>query len=361
MQKYFVLTFFFLSILSANLKAEESGSSLAWQKWEDGLFEKAKSENRFVILDLEAVWCHWCHVMEETTYQDPKVKELIQAKYIPVRVDQDANPDISHRYEDYGWPATVVFAPDGSEIVKRRGYIPPGPMASLLQAIIDDPAPGPSITQGEEIRPAENAFLAPDQAEEIQAEHLDLYDKEFGGWGSIFKLIDADHMEYAMLKAAAGDKEEEGFALKTFDQALNLLDPVWGGFYQYSDQRDWKSPHFEKIMIIQTDYMRLYAMAWLIWQKPEYLNAAKAVADYAKNFMTSEKGAFYTSQDADVSPEFLGTEFYALTDSARRESGKMPRIDQHIYSRENGWMISSLAALYAATGEPSYLNQAVAA
>lgn len=359
MRKIFI--FALILLMAPPGKAESQGkSSIQWTQWDEGIFQKAKNEKKFVILDLEAVWCHWCHVMEETTYQDPQVVKLIQSRYIPVKADQDANPDLSHRYEDYGWPATIVFAPDGSEIVKRRGYIPPERMASLLQAIIDDPTPGPSVLKEEEVKPAENALLSPAQAKKIQEEHTFLYDAEFGGWGSIHKLIDSDQMEYAVLNAQEGDAEEEKRAQKTFDQALYLLDPVWGGFYQYSDERHWKSPHFEKIMIIQSDYMRLYSMAWLLWQKPEYLNAAKATAGYIQNFLTAKEGAFYTSQDADVSPEIEGNFYYAFDEAGRRKLG-LPRIDQHLYARENGWMIASLADLYGATGEETYLIQAVSA
>ena len=75
-------------------------------------------------------------------HADPQVAALIRDKYIAVHVDQDARPDLANRYEDYGWPATIIFHMDGSELVKRRGYIPPKPMASLLQAVIDDPTPG---------------------------------------------------------------------------------------------------------------------------------------------------------------------------------------------------------------------------
>src|SRR5258705_4448387 len=116
-----------------------------WSEWSDDLFARAATEKRFVILDLEAVWCHWCHVMEKTTYTDPEVKSLLASKYLPVRVDQDANPDLSRRYGDSGWPATIVFGPDGTEIAKIRGYIEPERMQALLRAIIDDPSPGPSV------------------------------------------------------------------------------------------------------------------------------------------------------------------------------------------------------------------------
>ena len=107
---------------------------LTWQPWSDTVFAQAREEHKFVLLDLEAVWCHWCHVMDDVTYKDPIVIRLLREHYLLVKVDQDSRPDISNRYEDYGWPATVVFAGDGSEIVKRQGYIPPRPMSSMLQA-----------------------------------------------------------------------------------------------------------------------------------------------------------------------------------------------------------------------------------
>ncbi len=107
--------------------------AIPWQQWSADVFARAKREHRFVLLDLEAVWCHWCHVMDEMTYSDDRVIALMNQRYIAVRVDQDSRPDLSNRYEDYGWPATIVFAADGSEIVKRSGYIPPMPTSSMIR------------------------------------------------------------------------------------------------------------------------------------------------------------------------------------------------------------------------------------
>src|SRR5688572_2322905 len=91
---------------------------VSWQPWSEQLFARAKAENKMVLLDLGAVWCHWCHVMEETTYADPEVARLLGEKFIAVKADQDADPDLSRRYEDYGWPATIIFGPDGKELIK---------------------------------------------------------------------------------------------------------------------------------------------------------------------------------------------------------------------------------------------------
>ena len=150
-----------LSVVATSQPRAEEG--LKWQGWSAEVFAKAKAEQRFVILDLEAVWCHWCHVMEATTYQDPKVVELLKSKYLMVRVDQDANPDLSNRYGDWGWPATIIFAPDGTELVKRRGYVPPEGMAGLLEAVIADPTPGPSVSADADVVPSTSALLTAEQ------------------------------------------------------------------------------------------------------------------------------------------------------------------------------------------------------
>ena len=128
--------------------ARAADSGIVWQDWSETAFAQAKRENRFVLLDLGAVWCHWCHVMERDTYGNPAVADLIKARYVPVRVDQDARPDLSRRYEDYGWPATVVFSADGREIVKLRGYVPASRMISMLEYILADPSP---ITYGDSL------------------------------------------------------------------------------------------------------------------------------------------------------------------------------------------------------------------
>ncbi len=338
----------------ANVKKDP----IDWQRWSDQAFEQAAKENKLVILDLEAVWCHWCHVMADTTYNDPKVVELINSKFVAIRMDQDANPDISIRYEDWGWPATVIFTPKGTEIVKRRGYIPPEVMASLLDAVIKDPTPGPSVIKEQKVTPSENSFLTSEQRKKLENEYISFYDKEYGGWGDRLKLIDAGHLEWALMRSLAGGGSETKMARLTLDQTLNLLDPVWGGFFQYSESRDWKSPHYEKIMSIQASYMRLYALAYAVMGDVKYLNASKKVADYVSNFWTDKQGAFYISQDADVDENLKGKDFYAKDDAGRRALGKRPRIDEHIYARENGWMISSLLILYDVTADQRYLNSA---
>src|SRR5687767_14958271 len=111
---------------------------ITWQRWSPEIFQRAQAEQRLVILHLGADWCHWCHVMEDVTYRDPEVVQIIRERFIAVHVDADLDPDLAQRYEDYGWPATIVFAHDGSELIKLRGYLPPERMRSMLRAVVDD-------------------------------------------------------------------------------------------------------------------------------------------------------------------------------------------------------------------------------
>jgi uncharacterized protein YyaL (SSP411 family) len=346
--------------LSALLPVPAHGSDgIAWQPWSAAAFAAAKGEHRFVIMDLEAVWCHWCHVMDETTYRDPRVIALVGARYVPVRVDQDSRPDLANRYEDYGWPATIVFAADGSEIVRRRGYLNPAEMASMLQAIIDDPSPGPSVTSALG-GGAPEAPRGDEPGAALRARLLSGYDRAAGGWSGEHKFLDADNVEFCLRAAAGGDAEAAAVARDMLRLQRQLLDPAWGGVYQYSAGGDWDHPHFEKIMAAQADNLRVYSLAAAQWPGWDYDAAARDVARYLRGFLEDPDGAFYTSQDADLVPGEHAADYFALDDRGRRARG-VPRVDKHRYSRENGWAICGLCALSGAAGDPAPLAEALRA
>jgi uncharacterized protein len=335
---------------------------IAWRTtWNDALFTQAAKEHRYVLLDLHAVWCHWCHVMDESTYSDAKVRALIGSNYVAVSVDADSDPDLTSRYGNWGWPATIVLAPDGTEIVKRRGYIPPRQMVSLLQAILDDPSPGPSVQASVPLGDARMTQLTSKQKTTLLKTYNELYDTRNGGWGRIHKLIDADTLELAFANADSSrsdlNADSTRRARTTLDNNLLLIDPVWGGVYQYSDALDWRSPHFEKLMSYQADDLRLYSEAYARWHDPRYLAAANSLFGYIETYLAAPEGGFYVSQDADVSAETTGHEFYKNDDAARRRLG-MPKIDTHRYAREAGWAVRALAKYYDVTGDERALSMA---
>ena len=210
---------------------------LTWVPWSDDVFARAKREHKLVLLDLEAVWCHWCHVMAETTYRDPAVAAVLRKRYLLVRVDQDARPDLANRYEDYGWPATVVFDGDGRELAKRRGYIPPAAMASMVQAFADDPTPGPSVSA---VRRAgrrgarRRAAAARRSARRCSTPGARLRPRA-GGWGTATSTSTGTASSTGAAALRPGTtRRGASMARGTLDAARALIDPVWGGVYQYS-------------------------------------------------------------------------------------------------------------------------------
>lgn len=350
----------FLSLFSTLHAAEVktgAGPGIEWQPWSDQIFQRAQAEQKLILLDLGTGWCHWCHVMDEQTYADSVVARLLREKFIAVRVDADARPDLANRYEDYGWPATILFKWDGRELAKRRGYLPPKLMAGMLQAFIDDPTPGPSVEVEAVIRSASQAALTPVQRAAARKRLVEAYDAERGGWGDAHHYLNWNALEHCLLEGASGDAALEKMARQTLTSGLKLIDPVWGGVYQYSTDGDWDHPHFEKIMPFQAENMRVFALAATVWNEPQWLEPAQKIRSYLRDFLTSPEGAFYSSQDADLVQGIHGGAYFALTDVERRKQG-IPRIDRHLYARENGLAITGLCALYAASGDASCLADA---
>jgi uncharacterized protein YyaL (SSP411 family) len=231
MNRFVAALFCVVAVLSSTVFAAEG---IPWQSWSEAVFEQARKENRFVLLDLEAVWCHWCHVMDDQTYHDDAVMKLIRDRYIAVRADQDARPDLSRRYEDYGWPATIVFAPDGTEIVKRSGYVPAQRFASMLAAVIKDPTPVKYRDSEPPGQFSASPLLPEDVRRTLKKSFADSHDFKLGGLLQQQKFMDRDSVEYALMLAASGDQQARGMATQTLAGSLNLVDPVWGGVYQYS-------------------------------------------------------------------------------------------------------------------------------
>lgn len=350
--------FFILCLLSGSMQlhAASPDSKIDWLDWSADLFAQAKSGQKFILLDLEAVWCHWCHVMDAETYVDPAVISLLQSSFLTVKVDHDARPDLANRYRAWGWPATIIFAADGTEIVKRAGFISPNNMALLLQAVIDDPSPErlASINAAESPGPK---FLAAELKTRLEQRHFKRYDQEHGGLDLAQKFIDRDSVEYALRLASRGNELEATRAAQTLQAATALIDPAWGGFYQYSTRGNWNNPHFEKIIRVQSSYLRIYALAWAFSNAPAYEQAMNGIRSYMSAFLRSPEGAFYVSQDADLVPGQHADDYFAAPDDERRAQG-IPRVDKNRYAQENGWMIEALVTQFIATGDTAALADA---
>lgn len=335
--------------------AHAADSAIQWQGWSPKIFERAQAERKPIFLYLEAVWCHWCHVMQEQTFAQPEVQQRLARDFIAIKVDHDANPLLANRYRDYGWPALIFLAADGTELVKRAGFIAPGPFARLLQNISADPRPesAPDVVVAVA---AGGPQLTDAQRDYLLQRHEASYDSRLGGLRTAQKFIDRDSVEYALTHARENPAERRK-AEQTLTAALSLMDPVWGGMYQYSTGGDWLSPHYEKIMRTQAGALRIYALAYGLLGRPADLNAVNAIQSYLLRFLRAPSGAFHTSQDADLIPGQKSSGYFALNDAQRRKLG-MPRIDPHHYTDANAQAAEALMTVFRYTGNAEALKSA---
>ena len=332
-----------------------------WQDFSPQVFAQAKAEGKLVLLDCVAVWCHWCHVMDETTYADPEIGELLRTRFITMRGDVDARPELTARYEEWGWPATVIFNPAGEELGKFRGYLAPDELRTALNNALAAQAAAQSDKSEEKTSGPYTAGPSFDMMNWIGARVArdldDRYDDEEGGWGSRQKLPLGANLEFELVRASHGDSAALSRARFTFDKQRAILDPVWGGMYQYSTDSVWTNPHFEKRLPIQTATLEALARAYGLTREKKYLDDALRIEGYLRQFLQDADGAFLVSQDADLGGfeghgKFVdGHDYFVLDDAHRRALG-IPRIDRNVYPYENGLGIAALVSLAAVVEPP---------
>ena len=342
--------------------------ALAWAELGPAAFAKARAEGRLVVVDGAAEWCHWCHVMEATTYHDPEVRKVLEAGYVPVKVDVDSRPDFEERYEAYGWPATVILTADGKELGKFKGYLEPGRFAEILRAASLQARAGGAKDDDATAPPVRALTAAELDAARIRAEaQLDQYwDPQQAGWGTRQKAPLVWEDAWALSRARQGDATQRERVLLTLDRQQAIIDPVWGGVCQYSTDGDWKHPHHEKLMTVQAGAIANYAEAYALTRDPRWLRTAQLVRGFVDRFLTGDDGAWLTTMDADLNahepagsgkPYVTGNAYYAMDDAAPRALG-IPRVDAHAYGRENGLALDAYVTLYEASGDGSALEAA---
>lgn len=337
--------------------APQTDGAIDWQVWSDAAFEQARAQNKPVYLYLEAVWCHWCHVMQRDTFGDPAVAKLLNEQVVAVRVDHDAMPDLANRYRAWGWPAQIWLTADGRELAKRSGYMPPDRFRSLVQRIVERPGSVEAEPANDVPRITGDAGLDVDQRESLARRHRDAYDPEHGGLDLKKKFLDADSVAYDLWLARRGDAAAADRVARTLRGAIKLIDPVWGGAYQYSVHGNWDNPHYEKLIRTQARYLRIFSLAHQQDSDPAYRQALNDIRDYLARFLSSDEGVFFVSQDADLVKGEKAHDYFALDDDGRRARG-MPAIDRHRYASTNGQAIEGLAMMHAATGDEQALAMA---
>ena len=332
---------------------EPAISPVAWRDWSDQTLLASRAEGKPVLLALTATWCHWCHVMDHTSYSDPTVIGLINKKFIPVRVDVDQRPDLSARYNQGGFPSLAILD-SGGAVIEGRVYVPPDDMVRLLERVSSSYQNGPSVAP-----PNVSAHDGPPQVREGAAAGLviqrveDLYDPLFGGFGDEPKQPPWEGIDLLLsLYRRNGEKRLRDMACRTLDGVLDgLFDHKDGGFFRYSVSRDWKVPHYEKMLVTNARSISSFLTAFQITGNPAYKNAALGALNYLLTTLRDPvTGLFWASQDA-------GEDYYRLP-WTNRDSAAKPPIDATLYTGWNALAAGTLVHAFGVLGAPDYLKQA---
>ncbi len=318
-----------------------------WRPWGREAFAEAARRDVPILLGISAVWCHWCHVMDETSYSDEEVIRLVNERFVAIRVDNDERPDVNARYNQGGWPTTAFLSPDG-ELIAGLTYVPPEQMREVLDQVStyyrehrDEIAA--KVAELRERRRAAIAALGPTSELSLQIVQdtlvavTDQYDPVFGGFGAEPKFPHTDAIELLLhLHERRRDPDLLHMARKTLQQMCRggLYDHVWGGFFRYATRRDWSVPHFEKMLEDNAALIRALLRLYRTTGDAEHRSFAERTIAYLDAWLSdTETAAFYGSQDADE-------EFYHLPDDERRKR-PAPYVDRRVYA---GWCAMAASA-----------------
>jgi len=329
---------------------------IRWKEWGKKSLDEAKKEDKLILLSLSAVWCHWCHVMDETTYSDSTVIDYINTYFIPIRVDANMRPDIDDSYNQGGWPSTVILTPEG-EVVQGGTYISSENMLQWLSGSVAMFAKGKKGMK-ERIETMRKRKEAGQSAEltvpgdrdiaRITAMITSSYDKKYGGFGISQKFPNPGAIDFLLSEyLVRGDPELKTIIRTTLKDMSEgeIYDRIEGGFFRYSANPDWSAPHYEKMLDLNAELIRNYASAYLVFGNSSYRKVLNQTIAYVEKYLSDKKtGAFYGSQDADE-------EYYKKTE---RKGLAPPFVDETIYADSNAQMITGLLAVYSATGERVY-------
>ncbi|MES9992084.1 MAG: DUF255 domain-containing protein [Candidatus Thiodiazotropha sp.] len=295
-----------------------------WYPWSEQAFARAKQENKPVFLSIGYSTCHWCHVMERESFEDPAIAALLNQHFIPIKVDRESHPDVDQVYMTAvmlmtghgGWPMSSFLTPEGKPFYGGT-YFAPEQFTSLLQQIkriwlesrdeVEEQAEHvASAVQTSNSLEGQAKTLDKAVIETAVATMQNSFDEIQGGFGQAPKFPREPWL-YLLLDRAERDHDRQ--ALEMLEVTLDhmarggIYDQVGGGFHRYSTDYEWLVPHFEKMLYNQAHLSRVYLRAWRITGGEPYRRVATQTLDYVLREMRLPEGGFYSATDADSEGE----------------------------------------------------------
>ncbi len=279
-----------------------------WHPWGDAAFSLAQAEDKPILLDIGAVWCHWCHVMDRESYEDPEMAAIINEHFVPVKVDRDERPDVDARYQaavsaisgQGGWPLTGFLTPDGrpyfggTYFPRDDRYGRPGFGRVLLtmsqvwkerreEALESATSVMAAIEHNESFASRGDLSLA--LVDKIAGSILSQFDPRNGGFGSQPKFPHPAALDLLLEMAMNRDNEQARDAfITTLDRMAKggVYDQLAGGFHRYSVDERWIVPHFEKMLYDNTELLRNYVHGFQSFVREDFLATAKEIIGVAR-------------------------------------------------------------------------------
>jgi uncharacterized protein YyaL (SSP411 family) len=339
-----------------------------WREWGSEAFAEAEREGKLVLLDISAVWCHWCHVMDETSYSDKNTSAIINMRYVPVRVDTDRMPDVNERYNMGGWPTTAILTPTG-EVLMGATYIPPDKLLETLEEVdrFYQENKDRVMERATQVREGKRTellacrrqrpdALSVDAAAEVLLEIEKEFEPVHGGFGTEPKFPMTDANDLLLVSYIdTGNKEYLYMAEKTLEgmSSYGMYDHVMGGFFRYSVTRDWTVPHFEKMMESNAALIVNYLNAFRLTGSEKWKTVAVDTLKYVEEWLWDKEGYFCGSQDADE-------QYYGLP-LAERLKKTPPYVDHTLYTNLNMKAAYAFLSAWETLGEIRYRERAESA
>jgi hypothetical protein len=321
-----------------------------WREWGDQAFAQARAQDKPILLDIGAVWCHWCHVMDRESYENLEVARLINEHYVAVKVDRDERPDIDSRYQTAvsalsgqgGWPLTAFLTPEGKPFYGGT-YFPPDDqygrpgMRRVLEAVaqsyraqraqvLENAQKISEALAGIERFPRNDERAGKEVLNAVLESIRGMYDARYGGFGNAPKFPHPSALDL-LLETYLQTRQSELLTVvtSTLEQMGRggVYDQLDGGFHRYAVDERWIVPHFEKMAYDNSGLLVNYLRAYQVTGNRFFRDIAEGILSFVGNVLSDPQGGFYASQDADYSLEDDGDYFTWTLEEAKAVLGPL--------------------------------------
>ncbi len=317
---------------------------IQWHEWGEQAFAAAKRENKPILLDIGAVWCHWCHVMDRESYDNPEVAKIVNENFVAVKVDRDERPDIDIRYQaavgaltgQGGWPLTAFLTPEGKPFYGGT-YFPPQDhygrpsfkrvLLAIAQAFREKASDvaeqadmvSRAVSQAETF--AGGAEISPAIVDALIESTLKMFDAENGGFGNAPKFPHPSAIDLVIdFYIRTGNEHARNVVVTTLEKMARggVYDQLAGGFHRYSVDERWIVPHFEKMSYDNSELLKNYVHGYQATGNEYFANVARDIIRWMDEWLSDRgHGGFYASQDADYSMDDDGDYFTWTLEEAK--------------------------------------------